>query len=694
MHVLLLAGEVQSETPLCKHGVLSHKAELILQHTLDAVASGNPVEQQFQLEGCLVEALEWQAARSPKQIMEEREAVICALEDACARMFKSGLVADWYAGCDENIKTLCRVVNGPLLEQLAKITQHCDPVCIEFFRVGAPLLGKLPVSGIGTPCADAVARPLSELKSQCQASNAALLRSLKQAEHSDKLLDMMAADAEVGRMTPPVPVDVVDLEAVRLSPRFAVEQEKEDGRLAIRPVDNFSWCARPTHIWRKAAKKQDLIGESVNGFCVATERLHHDHLDKLVAAAGSITTKSGRVCGLFKADIDAAYRRVPLQPSHVWASAVAVLHEGLVWVSMHNCCPFGAVAAVHAWERIGALVNHIARKALKLATCRYVDDYFACEGLETLEHAAGCFARLVRIILGPDALAVHKLAHGPNLCILGVDLALDSFGYSGKPARSKLLKWKRSMCEVLRVGKLSAGDASKLAGRLQWSCQSMFNRLGRAMVRPLYDHVRSGSELISVELSRALLWWLDVFELELVEQRSWFVPRRQPAHLFCDAAGEPAHLASVLWLDGKLLFTHRAPPCDIIQHLRSRSDKQIMGLELLSIALGLSTFSNDLANRTVIIHSDNTGAERATAKGSARCFDHCEIIHEMWTHAVVNHMALWVARVPTELNLADGPSRGDFSLLQCRSAEFRKPSLEERYWSAQAWEHLKQGQSK
>ena len=49
------------------------------------------------------------------------------------------------------------------------------------------------------------------------------------------------------------------------------------------------------------------------------------------------------------------------------------------YVSQHSACPFGAVGSVHAWERIGAAICHIARVYLKLPLWRYVDDYFGTE---------------------------------------------------------------------------------------------------------------------------------------------------------------------------------------------------------------------------------------------------------------------------------------------------------------------------
>ena len=118
------------------------------------------------------------------------------------------------------------------------------------------------------------------------------------------------------------------------------------------------------------------------------------------------------------------------------------------WTSTHRCCPFGAVASVHAWERVGALLTHIARKCLKLAVLRYVDDFFGCERcviyigefragslsvivrLETLEHAAKCLLRLVRLLLGPASVADHKVGWGTHLVVLGVEVSLRIDGYT------------------------------------------------------------------------------------------------------------------------------------------------------------------------------------------------------------------------------------------------------------------------
>ncbi len=70
---------------------------------------------------------------------------------------------------------------------------------------------------------------------------------------------------------------------------------------------------------------------------------------------------------LLKADIDAAYHRIPIMPEHRWEVAVTFMHEGRIWVVQHVSMPFGATSLVHAWDRAAKLILKIARVLLKLS---------------------------------------------------------------------------------------------------------------------------------------------------------------------------------------------------------------------------------------------------------------------------------------------------------------------------------------
>ena len=83
---------------------------------------------------------------------------------------------------------------------------------------------------------------------------------------------------------------------------------------------------------------------------------------------------------------------------------------------------------------------------------------------ELREHSLECFARLVRLLLGPDAIAETKLEHGVSLVVLGIKIKLSKKGVKCRPAGSKTTKWLQAIDAALESGKLCAGSASKLAG--------------------------------------------------------------------------------------------------------------------------------------------------------------------------------------------------------------------------------------
>ena len=89
--------------------------------------------------------------------------------------------------------------------------------------------------------------------------------------------------------------------------------------------------------------------------------------------------------------------------------------------------------------------------------------------------------------------------------------------------------------------------------------------------------------------------------------------------------------AAVLFTGEQILYTDGLPAPEIMEKFSKRSDNQITTLEVLAIAIGLSTFGDLLANRRVIIFSDNKGAEGSVRNGASKAWDQSMLIHEIWT---------------------------------------------------------------
>ena len=294
---------------------------------------------------------------------------------------------------------------------------------------------------------------------------------------------------------------------------------------------------------------------------------------------------------------------------------------------------------------------------------------------ECLEHAMQCFARLVRVVLGADAIENKKLDYGMSLVVLGAEISFKPDCFSCRPAPYTVAKCLKVIRESLTSGLMLAGDAQKLAGRLNWSTQYLFKRLGRAMLRPIYQQKFTRKGVMRPSLVSALRWWEHVLNLEIAEQRSWNQRSMSPAHLYVDARSTPPRCAAVLFIDGEVLFTDGKPGASHMRHIGERGDGQIMSLELMAIAVGLATFAAELEGRQVWIFEDNTGAEATTQKGSSRAEDHNSLVHEIWTLALMHGIGLWIDRVPSDDNLSDLPSREEYELLYSMGAVWREPAI-------------------
>ena len=102
-----------------------------------------------------------------------------------------------------------------------------------------------------------------------------------------------------------------------LAPRFGVPQQRPDGRRKIRPIDHFSWSNEGL-----GSKQQKL--HSVNGAFTSDANIRHNTLDDLALSLTRFHEAFKTEPGLFKADIDSAFRRIPILPSHRWASGITM----------------------------------------------------------------------------------------------------------------------------------------------------------------------------------------------------------------------------------------------------------------------------------------------------------------------------------------------------------------------------------
>ena len=191
----------------------------------------------------------------------------------------------------------------------------------------------------------------------------------------------------------------------RTEPISVVQGVLTNGEPKIRAVDN-------------------MTESKVNQSTAPQEKLKYSTLDWLFESMQCMMLAFTCLLSMWKADIDCAYRRLPLLPEHRRHARVAFRCDGGVKIFQHCALPFGAISSVHHWERIGALLCAIARRILHLPVYRFVDDFFAACRATVANHSMQIFARrlplpFVRVclscVLDLQAGAVFVGCHG-NFC--------------------------------------------------------------------------------------------------------------------------------------------------------------------------------------------------------------------------------------------------------------------------------------
>ena len=90
-------------------------------------------------------------------------------------------------------------------------------------------------------------------------------------------------------------------------------------------------------------------------------------------------------------------------------------------------------------------MRHPGRVLLKLALARHVDDLFAVGHEENVAYALACFVRLVRALLGDDAMGDEKCEHGMPLAVLGLRFEASLQGVRRRVVESKGVKWLKGV---------------------------------------------------------------------------------------------------------------------------------------------------------------------------------------------------------------------------------------------------------
>ena len=124
-----------------------------------------------------------------------------------------------------------------------------------------------------------------------------------------------------------------------------------------------------------------------------------------------------------------------------------------------------------------------------------------------------------------------------------------------------------------------------------------------------------------------------------------------------------------------LLYTAWVVPPSVVAAWIDKKT-QMGQLEIFAGPVASDTWGPLLQDAQVIHFVDNDSATSCLVKGYSPKEDSCKLVGDYWLRAAARRMNVYIDRVESKSNIADGPSRWDFKLLEQLGAVFHQPKTD------------------
>ena len=433
------------------------------------------------------------------------------------------------------------------------------------------------------------------------------------------------------------------------SRRFGVRQRSSKGVWKTRCIDDF-------------------LSSGINGATRVTRRLRMGRFSDLKCSILQLRrAHPGTQLDILKSDFKSAYRAVPIALEHLHLARILVsAHDGEVWESAQKAMPFGAVAAVYAWDRLAAVLCVILLECFDIPVIRYVDDLFFIDFHSLSQETRSMLLEIISL-LGLTLDLDKTPPPAPEQVLLGVSVELHpSAGNDPSPAAihlelepAKATFWRDEIVSILTEDYISPHQAQQLAGRLSFACWAIWGAAATARLSSLFSQAfGEESQQLSLELVDDLKWWHELLEHHIMRAVVPCPLRRRPVTLvYTDAEGAGGLGVVICPERGQPVWAATMADPDFVRALRPRKT-QIVPLELVCIPLVLFLFHEMLVDTDLVFFIDNQSALGCVTHGRSGVSDINRISHltRLRIHSLgVSVRFLWV---PSALNPADPPSRG------------------------------------
>ena len=577
---------------------------------------------------------------------------------------------------DPKIRAVLKGKRLLLWRKIAEEVGWADMTLFDQIEQGFELVGHRPASGIFP----LEMRPAEQTPEQLMRRSGFLKSSLLQKVSSaprngdaDELRRITMKEVEAGSLDGPHPPEVMDERfpdgwiPVR---RFGVWQSSAD-KTKLRPIDDFAEAevnSAFAYVDKLDLRSIDTLVAMLRWWtvcCDVTARVkvslsdgtclegsvHHAWKDQ-EASAPLLSTM----------DLRNAYKQLPLNPNSR-RLAVCTLPKpgGGVECYESQALPFGATASVVDFNRFARFLHHVG-ECLLVPWVNYFDDYPVWTPA-ALARSTDLTLRALVELMGVDC-AWDKMPAFSSVCpMLGIELDVSDLRGQGLLIRNKpgrVAEVEALVRSCLKVGAVESRDLLKMLGRIQFADSHVMGRAGKLALADIrtWSRCHERKVLISPAIS-------SVNRLTSGAPRCVPCgPGQQPVLLFTDGASE----SRCHTVGGLLVRPGGSRPRFFACHVNeglveswTESLKHIIGpVECYAVAVARLVWHQFLAQKPCLHFIDNVACQDAFIRGTScsaavrsilLAYEKCELQDATWT---------WFARVASESNPSDEPSRGFF----------------------------------
>ena len=534
-----------------------------------------------------------------------------------------------------------------MLEEIA----YEDTDALKLLHEGATLAGEIEPSKAFQSQFKPCLATMEQLQANADKRNALVLRMTTSS--GDESMDLQLLEEtcnELQRGWAEGPFQLHELEpGATISRRFPLTQGEK-----TRLIDDFSVSG-------------------VNDSCIMHNKLDLHMIDTFCAMIKMYFNKRiqqrsscSLVCKTY--DLKSAYRQVPIRPSHYKFAYFSIFNckTGRAEIYRLKTMPFGATHSVFCFLRLSRMLFAIATKGLYLLSTNFYDDFILAAQVD-LQQSARCSMELLFRLTGwLYAEEGKKATQFSQFCkALGVefDFSRSEQGIlhvcNTQARRDELVK---QISDAVAKGCLGKHETLVLRGRLGFADSFLHGRLGKLVLKKLVDHAYGKSSRMEPDLVVALKAMVD--RLQLAGPRRVTSGNAKQWCIFTDASFEQSvgtgGIGGVLvdsaskvqqWF-GIYLDEH-------VCKLFGSDDKGtiIYELELLAAVLATSLWCADCSDDMHVHFGDNDSVRFSLVRACASGDVAQRLMQYNLQLEAKSGTRLWFARVSTECDISDYPSR-------------------------------------